>query len=116
MNYLFKNASLAITELIYTAWIQAGSPSNIFEGHSDSGHYPQVYPIPATRELNIQLHTDPSTPVSIRLFSEQGRVVAATTGYSVFSKLDLGDVPPSTYYLLIESAGMRYIKKILIVH
>ena len=115
MNYLFKNASLALTELIYTAWIRAGSPSSIFLNASGDGCFPEIYPNPAFRELNIRFGKTPSDPCKIFLMDSEGRLAACVASQNRETALDLVDVPPGTYYLMIEGTTLHYVKKIVII-
>lgn len=78
---LFRNASHALTELIYTAWKEAGSPS--LTGINDHEQLTEIsfsldqnYPNPFTDLTYISYSLKSTTWVNISVVNSQGRVVS----------------------------------------
>jgi hypothetical protein len=77
---LFKQASHSLTELIYTAWVNAGSPSitaNAIEEYEAShGNYlGQVFPNPFTNSTRIKYSLLEKESVKIQLHDNSGKII-----------------------------------------
>jgi hypothetical protein len=78
---LFKRASYSLAGLIYTAWVQAGSPvmpANAIDELSSSGSLNlQNFPNPFSRETTIRFFIKhPNSPVTLQIYDLNGCVVA----------------------------------------
>ena len=83
-NLLFKNASHALAEMIYTAWVEAGSPSmtegiNIINSHKQSGIINLISPNPFCNSADIHYYLVENTNVSIEIMNSTGEVITSLT-------------------------------------
>jgi hypothetical protein len=118
---LMRNASLALTELIYTAWTQAGKPSMDASGYPDlqDGQAPsrtsfdgmsleQNYPNPFSRSTGIRFHLKERTHVSLFVLDESGRLVERLLDESKpagVTRLEWhpANLSPGNYYLVLKT-------------
>ncbi len=77
---LFKNASHAIAELLYTAWKQAGSPIlpnvSVAEHGFESHLHLQTQPNPFVDQVKISYTLSESSPLELKVFDLQGKQIA----------------------------------------
>ncbi|MEI6122662.1 MAG: T9SS type A sorting domain-containing protein [Bacteroidota bacterium] len=75
---MFKNASHALAELIYNAWLQAGSPTEIAEHHAVSTiRFMQNAPNPFAGSTQITFSVEQTpTQISLAILNYQGKTVA----------------------------------------
>jgi len=121
---LFKDASHALAELIYSAWTEAGSPlissAAIPESfsHSDISSL-QNFPNPFTSSTNIQFSIDKSMMITMKVMNNLGEVVDVVLN----EKMDAGDhnilwnpqqLNGGVYFLVIENENDRVVKKIIL--
>jgi len=121
---LFKNASHALAELIYTAWVQAGSPeltpSDVNELIRDKDYLAvDVYPNPFSEyaDINVNLKKD-SKNLTIEIFDMQGRLIKVITKGNLLKgdyhfNIALNDVPRSYYFCVLKTDESEKSIKIL---
>lgn len=121
---LFKNASHSLAELIYNAWIEAGSPP---VGVVSVDQYPdnlltnfEIFPNPLSEKGFVEYKLSEDSPVYIKLYEQSGRIVRvlfqgdqnAGNYKTVFSTRDIS---PGYYFVEFNSARSRAVKKIVVV-
>jgi hypothetical protein len=118
---LMRGASLALTELIYTAWTEAGRPSMYATGSPDlyfftdpagsaaGGVYlEQNYPNPFRESTRIRFHLEESTRVSLCVLDVSGKLVERLLdGRMPAGETSLvwqpANLPPGNYYLVLST-------------
>ncbi len=122
---LFKNGSHAITELIFTAWVQAGSPqmeaSAISATNPEASFYlGQNTPNPFCNSTRINYNVPQNSEVLLQVFNLSGQLIAtlvneekAGGSYSIGwspQNLDAG-----VYNLVMKSGEFVEIKKAILI-
>lgn len=122
---LFRNASHALTELIYTAWVQAGRP--LISETSVASVKPvksvsteQNVPNPFREKTQIRYTLASDSDILIRIVDYTGRNVETLVNRHIEKGLHVLEWQPSvlapgTYFLVFETAGCRLVKKMLFV-
>jgi len=121
---LFKNASHALAELIYTAWVQAGSPSIL------NAVYPcffsavdcklQNFPNPFSNSTQIKLDLLSGSNVDLRIKDITGKTISVldncykTNGTYIY-KWDPAYIPSGIYFLELH-AGKNILEKKLMYY
>lgn len=121
---MFKNASHALAELIYNAWVEAGSPPvgsiGIVEKVKDFSLH-NVYPNPVIDEVTIKysIHKAEST-VKIFLYSYDGRYqkilfdgIKSAGNYQI--EWNAAEMTSGVYFCVMESGDNRVIKKLIVL-
>ena len=120
---LFKRASHTLAELIYTAWLQAGTPSLINTSTSDPlalkiAVLNQNSPNPFTYKSLISYTLNESTDVLIQIRDINGSVIATL----VHEALPQGNhtcewtpenIPAGIYYLVLNTGKYTQVKKMV---
>jgi len=122
---LFKNSSHALAELIYTAWVNAGSPPMSSASVADKTADIQIpvlgnSPNPFTSSTTIEFKLGDQSRVLLRVYDGSGNLIqtlidgqkAAGTHQVVWSPVDL---KRGIYFLVIETAKSRHITKLVLV-
>ena len=121
---LFKRASYVLAGLIYSAWIEAGSPVMpayaIDEFTSVKQPSLMNHPNPFSKETRIRfLNRDPGSPVLLRVYDVNGKTVVTLknafmdVGMNEI-KWDASNCRPGIYYIsLIAGSDSKTIKAIL---
>lgn len=121
---LFKDASHALTELIYTAWNEAGSPSMAtgVGNQLDESNVvlKQNFPNPFTNSTTIQFRLKENSKVSLQIKDVSGITISTlindykTAGdYSIdFNSTNLSS---GTYYLVLDTEKQHIVKKMMVV-
>lgn len=123
---LFADASHALTELIYTAWIQAGSPliSPNFVFAPDSEYafsLEQNIPNPFRSTTKITYHLLRNSDVLLQVFDVTGQSVATL----VDGKMDKGEhsyewstdsIKTGIYYLILKTGNHSDHKKMVVLN
>lgn len=123
---LFKKSSRALAELMFTAWVQAGSPIISYAfidafGTNSLFTLEQNAPNPFQNLTTIKFNLVRNTDVLVQVFDMQGKVVATLAE----GKLESGshsivwnseNVHAGMYYLMLKSGGFADFKKMMIVH
>ncbi len=128
---LFRNAALSLTELIYTAWIEAGKPYmdntgiEDFTFGQDMGStsrkgiiLEQNYPNPFSDHTNIQFSLRKEAWVSVSVLDASGKMVERLMDQicpSGETKLvwQPGDLSPGNYYLVLKSGNNTLNRKLI---
>ena len=132
---LFRNASLALTELIYTAWDEAGRPSmsttgteqyileyegSVTGGAGSSGiHLEQNYPNPFSGSTKIRFTQEQRSEMELYVLDHSGRVVdilfegSSMAGNTSFEWRP-GNIPPGQYYLVLEHINGIIVRKMIL--
>ncbi len=121
---LFHRASHALAELIYTAWVQAGSPSIITTTSSvdplssENSVLDQNTPNPFTSSTGINYTLKENTRVQVDVLNINGTAIATL----VKGTLPAGNhscewvpqnVPAGTYYLVMKTREFSDVKKMV---
>ena len=122
---LFRNASHALTELIYTAWVQAGSPlisetSVTSEKPVQNVSLEQNFPNPFGKKTQIRYTLTCDSEICIRVEDVTGRRVKTIVNGFVekgFHTLEWHPVIelPGNYFLIIQSGKYRQVRKMLYI-
>ncbi len=121
-SQLFENASHTLAELIYTAWVNAGSP--LIAGVFNPGavmHRPvlKVYPNPLTTfsKVTLQLHEPSDVRLDVRNFSGE-RLSTLTSGNLDRGSHDIRfpdmNLSPGVYFLCLNAGRQFDIKKVIV--
>jgi len=120
---LFKQASHSLTELIFTAWINAGSPSitsnDIEEYEATHGNYlGQVFPNPFNTNANIKYSLKDNGSVRIELRDMSGKIIDVLLNeYKSAGSYEFewtpGKLPPGTYLLVMKAGDTARYRKII---
>ena len=122
---MFKNSSHALSELMYNAWLEAGSPTlpngiiNI--SNEDLSTKIRNYPNPFQFFTKIEFALFENADVSIQIFDAQGRVIETLINNEFKSKGVYNfdwhnkDFPKGNYYLVLHTNNSRSIKKIVLL-
>ncbi|OFX85815.1 MAG: hypothetical protein A2W99_05400 [Bacteroidetes bacterium GWF2_33_16] len=122
---LFKDASHALAELIYTAWIAAGSPSmtatRIETPIAESAiTLEQNYPNPFSESTTIQFAVKENSPVLLQIKDIQGRTISTlindytTTGtykFDISADLFLNGI----YYIMLDTELEHQVKTMIVL-
>jgi len=120
---LFKNASHALADLIYTAWVQAGSPSL----NSAAGVNPesisnailhQNMPNPFSTSTHISYTLKENTTVLIEVRNQSGQVIVTLVKDSLLAgdhscEWVPADEAAGMYYLVLNTGDFIQIKKMV---
>lgn len=121
---LFKNASHTLGELIYTAWVKAGSPDpgsfgfDFLEAMSDYFQV-SVYPNPLTTSAKVEYYMPEDAHLSVMLCSIEGKPLQGLLDSKIkkgFQQLTLNrnNLPAGIYLLLFRSNGSRQAVKVVV--
>jgi len=120
---LFKNASHALAELIYTAWVQAGSPSLINTAAPDPlalkiAVLDQNTPNPFTSKSLISYTLNESTDVLMQVRDINGIVVATLVNDTLSEGRHTCEwipenIPAGLYYLVLNTGKYTQVKKMV---
>jgi hypothetical protein len=122
---LFKNSSHALSELIYNAWLEAGSPELptgvVLIDYQNTKTSIKNYPNPFQYSTQIEFSLFENANVSIQIFDAQGKVIETlvnnefkTQGLYNF-QWNSRNFPKGNYYLVLHTNNSREIKKITIL-
>jgi hypothetical protein len=122
-NTLFKNASHALADLIYSAWVEAGSPVMSPDGLNDKTTNPlamqlQNAPNPFSYETHISFTLNNSREVKLEVKNAAGQTIAvlAKTYLSQgthTSTWHAADYPSGIYFLVLQAGNETAIRKMV---
>ena len=122
---LFKNASKSIAALIYTAWVNAGSPlptTGIIPVAGNVTNYKlhQNYPNPFNPSTKIKFDIPSASNVKLTLYDITGKQVASLVNdrFSPGSyeyEFNAGNLPSGTYIYKLQTDGYSESKKMLLI-
>jgi len=122
---LFKDASHALTELIYTAWKEAGSPSMAATGIQKQVNelnfvLKQNFPNPFSNSTTIQFRLKENSKVLLQIKNASGVTISTlindnkTVGdYSIVFNSE--NLSIGTYYLILDTEKDHLVKKMILV-
>ncbi len=123
---LFKNASNRLADLIYTAWVESGSPVHGITGVNPASNLinyfklEQNYPNPFNPVTTIRYSLAESGNISIKIYDETGREVATlVNGFktqgehsAVFNGKNLAS---GIYYYRLSAGKFIQVKKLILL-
>jgi len=122
---LFKDASHALAELIYTAWVAAGSPSMTATGIEtpiveSMIMLEQNYPNPFSESTTIQFTLKESSPVILQINDLQGRTISTLVNENTASgtyKFDITseNLSNGIYYIMLDTDREHHVKSMMVV-
>ena len=122
---LFASASNKMAELIYTCWVDAGSPdprNNIYEKQKPINNFVlyQNYPNPFNSQTNIAFELKKQAEISISIYNLNGQMVAEILKgirepgcYSM--NWDAANISAGMYIIKMEAGNIIGMKKCLIL-
>ena len=122
---LFSSASKKLAELIYTSWVDAGSPdprTDIDERQQPINNFVlhQNYPNPFNSQTNIAFELDKQAEISIAIFNVKGQMVTQLftgekeAGYHAMN-WDAGNVGAGMYIIRMEAGDFIEMKKCALI-
>lgn len=122
---LFKNGSHALTELIYTAWVQAGSPSlNTATEQIQNITFTEILeqnsPNPFSTYTNIKFNLNENSNISIQIRDVIGNTVTTLfSGFKVTGSHNIEWYPQNLhegiYFVVLDSKKIYQVKKMILV-
>jgi len=120
---MFRDASHAIAELLYTAWLEAGKPGD--ETHAgDPGAMRSlldvnIYPNPVSGPATISFSNPRMDPLLLTIFDASGRErYHRSTGPGIGERTsfnwDPGDISNGVYYLVLGNGQVRDCKSFIL--
>lgn len=120
---LFKNASHALSELIYTAWKEAGSPSltgiNLAEDFNKNLILEPIRPNPVTTEATITFHIKSTANINLTLHDINGKQIS-TLAKGKFTEGEYsvtwtpGNESSGLYFVALNSSNNRLTQKFIL--
>lgn len=120
---LFKRASHALAALIYTAWVEAGSPSLLMTAASDpeaisNAVLNQNMPNPFISTTHISFTLRENTKVLIQVHDINGKTIATLINDTLpegrhYCDWTPDNVPAGLYYLVLNSGKFIQVKKMV---
>jgi len=119
---LFQRASQALASLIYTAWLQAGSPSLIITGTTDpiasNASLDQNMPNPFTSTSRINYSLKENTKVLMEVRDINGKIISTLVNESQLKGSHSFDwtpenLPAGLYYLVLHTGNFVQVKKMV---
>lgn len=118
---LFKNASKALAELIYTAWIQAGKPdiSSYSVPFASNLKISEPIPNPTNHSCHIKLENVKAQLISVQLYNMKGNRVYSSadtpTSNTHTITINKNKLQAGTYFIKILVENKTYSKKIIFI-
>ena len=120
---MFKNSSNYLARLIYTAWINAGSPlpTNIANNESEAGKYYlyQNYPNPFNPVTTISFDVPKRMNVNISIYDVTGKLVGNLLNeqknegkYSI--SFDASNFSSGVYFYKLTTENFAAVKKMIL--
>lgn len=119
---LFKNASKAFADLIYTAWVQAGSPSFISAAEENDAlthvTLEQNFPNPFNTSTRVNFTVKEQTLVLMQVRDMNGKVISTLANELLpagkYSKLWMpANQPAGIYYIVLDAGGYIQAQKMI---
>ncbi|KAB2871334.1 MAG: T9SS type A sorting domain-containing protein [Bacteroidales bacterium] len=120
---LFKNASHALSELIYTAWKEAGSPSitgiNLTDGINHDIILEPVSPNPVTDKATISFNLKSPAVISLTMHDINGKLIATlASGKFSEGEYSLNWIPNNEkkglYFIALNTSKSRHTQKFIV--
>lgn len=122
IHSIMSNASVALTELIYTAWVDAGKPS-LFPAavkENTCANRINLYPNPFSESVTINLNVEDVSQIDIRIHDMYGRLIDIIDKKQLFSpgiyqySWNAGKNSSGLYYLVIDDGRGTDIKSLIL--
>lgn len=123
---LFSNASNTLAELIYTAWVEAGSPSmlgisDFFESKTQHIHLMPNVPNPFSTSTKFEVTLTENSNASIEVRDLMGNLVDVIAKQSLTKGNYTFTWNPKTqvsgiYYLILETDKIHEVRKMMLVN
>lgn len=123
---LFSNASHALSELIYTAWVQAGSPliiaNNVIDIEAErTFSLEQIAPNPVRNLTQIKFNLTQKSEVLLQVLSPSGQIITTLAkGQKERGSYALDwkplNLPSGIYYVILKSGQFTDTKKVVLVN
>ncbi len=122
-NLLFNNASHFISDLVYTAWINSGSPTLVIQtGTSlpEKYYLGQNYPNPFNPNTHLKFGIPDPGFVSLKIYDILGNEVAAIINENLQPgsyelNWNAADYPSGTYFYRLTSGGFSEVRRMVVV-
>jgi hypothetical protein len=124
---LMRNASASLADLIYTAWVQAGSP-RMYPNAIDEPAFPgqplllTAFPNPASKSVNFPvIVTGPGDPVTLTIHNSSGNLVY-TLPHRVMAagcnnvEWNVQGLAPGIYICRLRSGNFSASQRFVVVH
>jgi hypothetical protein len=98
---LFRTGSRSLAALIYTAWLQAGSPTLALRPKPIEDC--RIYPVPTSEKLYVEFNS--GSPVTLAVFNAAGNAVISPRPGDRITSLDLSALPQGQYWLRVTTAA-----------
>jgi hypothetical protein len=123
---LMRNGSTHLADLIYTAWVQAGSPVMYPNGideadNADHLRFLQVFPNPASQTVNFPIVvTDDRKMVSLTVYDTSGTLKDTVLNKEMaegYHKItwDVKGLDPGVYFCKMESGNISATQRFVVV-
>lgn len=122
---LFKNASHALAELIYTAWVTAGKPSlTSTDINTPSVQYSEILqqnsPNPFKEKTTVKYNLPESTDITIKVKDMLGNTVTTlVNGFQTAGSYNVEWYPDNQYqgiyFLVLDTPKLHKVKKMMVV-
>ncbi|MDD3878307.1 MAG: T9SS type A sorting domain-containing protein [Bacteroidales bacterium] len=120
---LWENASHSLAELIYTAWVEAGSPmmttdaDNQLNSMSDNLFF---YPNPVSSVLTCRFTLTQAEVIELCIYDVAGKEILKNQNYYNsginYTIINFTDIPSGRYYCVIKSESLLYEKQLVAIH
>ncbi|MCB0805059.1 MAG: T9SS type A sorting domain-containing protein [Bacteroidales bacterium] len=121
-NELFQQASHRLAELIFTAWVNAGSPQ------INATYYPDLllekehfrcFPNPASETLTVDVHNSLKGPAIFTIYDRSGLVAnrfekVGSISDDGFLQMDISALPQGLYFIVCETNSGKSSRKLMI--
>lgn len=126
---MFQDASHALAELLYSAWVEAGRPSEQVTGiapaypsPSDPNQEPRlhIFPNPVRTQATISYNQTVPGPHSVTVFDTAGRTAMQISGLGTTTGLhthtwDPRELINGNYYLVLQSGSQRQCEPFILM-
>lgn len=120
---LLRNASQCLTNLIYTAWMEAGSPiPQGITGEPFASVMKEIFPNPGVDSITIPFEIKkPDIAVTLNILDNEGKIISTlieNQKYSVGQNeitWNCRGITPGQYYALLSSEGQFSVRKIIVI-
>jgi hypothetical protein len=120
---LMNNASMAIAELLYTAWLDAGRPSLYPSADeiSKSAEIDELYPNPFSQSVSFNLNVKDNSRININVHDSQGKLIEVFNSQAFYQpgsyqlSWNANENKSGLYYLVISDGREASIKSMLLI-
>jgi Secretion system C-terminal sorting domain len=122
IHSIMSNASVAITELLYTAWVDAGKPS-LFPAaveESKSAEITDLYPNPFSESVSFNIKVKDASNINIRIHDVSGKLVEIIKDHQFYSPGNYqlawiaGENSSGLYYLVIDNGINSSVRSVVL--